>query len=457
MRSIKLMVKAQFSSKAKKYNLGGTHIGIFAALVVGFFLLFQLFVIPSGVATFVVKLFEPSGELREKLGFVKFNDNVWGSASLEKQKDLQGKSVEVSKDLINKEFIFDFTFKARNEKQHGYVKAAGEFYAKSPSLGENAIILEPWVAFWLLALVFAIVFAGIITAFLPSTIGFMAVLFDRQVDHTKVKLRLQTGFSDDVIELLIMTDDKLKEKEINEVRSAFRLVWDRTITEDITSPFQSSRFEDVFDEDTDVLTFRNEALYTRIKEFFSDFVLKEIIDTKNGLLWRRNHSHFFHGLRLYMSHHFTEKYANFTTGLAYGGAAVLIVAVGIRGLKFIPAARPSVILLAIILEFSMLSLLAFTLIYTEEEERMDKMLKKMEDANRSQLEALRGQQADIHQLSNALIGQTSEIIRNRVEKAIEEFVTSGDNIQKVVAEQIARNIMIGIKDKDEDRYENKRK
>lgn len=284
--------------------------------------------------------------------------------------------------------------------------------------------------------------------FMPSSIGLMAVLFDRQIDATKVKLRLQTGFSDDIIELLIMPDDKLREKELNEVRGAFRTIWERTVTDEGSSPYQSTRFEDVFDEDTDIVFFRNEAIYTRIKEYFSDFVLKEIIDTKNGLIWRRNRSHFLHGLRLYMSHHFTEKYANFVTGLAYGGAALLIVAVGIRGLKFIPASRPSIILLAIILEFTMLSLLAFTLIYTEEEERMDKMLKKMEDANRSQLEALRSQQADIHQLTNALVGQTSEIIRNRVEKSIQEFVTSGDHIQKMIAEQIARNILIGLRENE---------
>jgi hypothetical protein len=90
--------------------------------------------------------------------------------------------------------------------------------------------------------------------------------------------------------------------------------------------------------------------------------------------------------------------------------------------------------------------MAVTLIYTEEEERMDKMLKKMEDANRSQLEALRGQQADIHQLSNALVGQTAEIIRARVETAIEEYMTSGDQIQRVVAEEIAKKIMFGLRE-----------
>jgi len=141
-----------------------------------------------------------------------------------------------------------------------------------------------------------------------------------------------------------------------------------------------------------------------------------------------------------MTHHFTEKYSNNVTGLAYGGAAFLIVAVGIRGLKFIPATRPSFILLAIFLEFSMLMLLAITLIFTEEEERMDRMLKKMEDANRSQLEALRVQQHDIRILANALVGKTEEIVKARVETAIAEYMSSEDNIKRVVGEEIGQKI-----------------
>jgi hypothetical protein len=132
--------------------------------------------------------------------------------------------------------------------------------------------------------------------------------------------------------------------------------------------------------------------------------------------------------------------------LAYGGAAFLIVAVGIRGLKFIPPQRPSFILLAIFLEFTMLSLLAVTMFYTEEEERMDKMLKKMEDANRSQLDTLKMQAKDIEQLSHVLVGQSADIIKNRVEKAISEYMTSDDNIKKVVAEEISEKILIGLRE-----------
>jgi len=401
---------------------------------------------PNLIASFVVPLFQPTMRQQAKIGFAKFQGLAWGSTAKENVAQATGK--EISQKLINKEYIFDFSFHSRNEEENGYVKSSGEWYAKAPVLGEEPIILEPWIGFAFLAAVFAFVTSLLLTMFMPSSLGIMAVLFDRQIENTKVKLRLQTGFADEIIELLIMPDDKLAEKELPEVRSAFRMVWDRTMTEDIASPFQSARFEDVFDEDTDIVFFRNEAIYTRIKEFFSDFVVIEIIDIKHALLWRRNRFHVPKGFRLYMSHYFTEKYSNLVTGLAYGGAALLIVAVGIRGLKFIPAARPSFILLAITLEFTMLSLLARTLMYTEEEERMDKMLKKMEDANRSQLEALRGQQADIHQLSNALVGQTAEIIRSRVENAIEEYMTSGDQIQRVVAEEIAKKIMFQLKEEN---------
>lgn len=436
----------QESGKRMKLNI--QHVLVALVLVTVFFFFFQLQVIPWGIAEFVVPLFKPSPEKLEKIGFVKFDGLVWASTSKEKEAKVQAQgSIEIQKDLIDKEYIFDFSFEKRTEKEHGYVKNPSEWYAKSETMGEYAIYLEPWIGFWILALVIAVFLTVFITMMLPTSIGFMAVLFDRQIDGTKTKIRLQTGIKDDnIIDILTMPDDLLIEKDRLEVERAFRDVWDKTTGEEVGSPKQAFRFEDIFDDNTDVVMFRNEYLYNRIKEYFSDFLLKEIEDTKDGLLWRRNHFMVMKGLRLYMAHHFTEKYANNVTGLAYGGAAFLIVAVGIRGLKFIPAQRPSFILLAIFLEFTMLSLLAITLVYTEEEERMDKMLKKMEDANRSQLETLRSQQYDIHQLSGVLVGQSAEIIKNRVERAISEYMTSDDNIKKVVAEEISEKILIGLRE-----------
>lgn len=444
------MTNKNFSTKTKKYRIGIQHVLIILGLSFAFFYFYFFSLVPNLIAGFVVPLFQPTLEQQARVGFVDFDGLVWASTS--KDKELANIGKEVSKEAVNKEYIFDFSWDMRTEEEHGYSKGKSEWYVRAPILGEEAIVLEPWIGFIILAITFSFVTSLILSMFMPSSIGMMAVLFDKQIENTKVKLRLQTGFSDDVIELLIMPDDKLAEKDISEVRSAFRLIWDRTMTEDIASPFQSARFEDVFDTDTDIVFFRNEAIYTRIREFFSDFVVIEIEDTKNALLWRRNRLLVGKGFRLYMSHHFTEKYSNVVTGMAYGGAAFLIVAVGIRGLKFIPATRPSFILLAITLEFMLLALLALSLIYTEEEERMDRMLKKMEDANRSQLEALRGQQADIHQLSNALVGQTAEIIRARVETAIEEYMTSGDQIKQVVAEEIAKKIMFSLREDKPNNY-----
>lgn len=440
------MAKSLLSVKSAKHKVGIQHTLVTAILVVILFIFFQYQLIPIGISSFVVPLFEPTGEKQEKMGWVKFNGLVWASTSKDKEALYQGKNVEVKKDYINREYIFDFTYQERNEKEHGYVKGKNEFYAKSDILGEYPIILEPWVGFWWIALVMALAIAMFVSMIMPSSVGFLALLFERQIDNTKIKIRLQTGFTDEVVEFLTMPDDKLPDMDRMDAEKAFRKVWERTLSEAEMTAKQTITFDDIFDDDTDVVRFRNDALYNRIKEFFSDFVVKEIEDTKNGLLWRRNHLLFGKGLRLYMSHHFTEKYSNNVTGMAYGGAAFLIVAVGIRGLKFIPATKPSFILLAIFLEFTMLMLLAFTLFYTEEEERMDKMLKKMEDANRSQLETLKGQQADIHQLANALVGQTSEVIKARVEDTISEYLSSGDNVQKVVAEEIAKKILIGLRD-----------
>ncbi len=437
---------AQAQSNERKTKLGVQQIMVAVIILGSSFFLFQYQAIPWLTANFVVSLFKPSAEQQEKIGFVQFEGLVWASVPKDREASLEGKHLEIKKEYINQEFIFDFTFEERHTDVNGYTKEANHFYAKSEALGEHAIILQPWVGFWWLALVLASFVTVFVTMIFPTSLGFMAVLFDRQVDETKTKIRLQTGFSDEVVSILILPDDKLAEKDAYEVESLFMAVWDRTETEELASAKHHVNFDDLFDENVDIVRFRNQVLYARIKEFFSDFVVKEIEDTKDGLMWRRNHLLIGKGLRLYMAHHFTERYANNVTGMAYGGAAFLIVAVGIRGLKFIPPTKPSFILLAIFLEFTMLTMLAVTLFYTEEEERMDKMLKKMEDANRSQLETLKGQQTDIHQLANALVGQTAEIIKNRVENAISEYMTSDDQMRKVIAQEIAEKIMIGVRE-----------
>jgi hypothetical protein len=330
------------------------------------------------------------------------------------------------------------------------VKANGE-----GGLGESAIILEPVIGFMVLSLVMGVALALVFTFFLPSSIGYMSQKVEREVLHNKAKIRLQTGFADEIVDLLTMPDGDLGALENHQVRSSFKVVWERTSTEDEDAMAKQGRrplrFEEVFNSEVDLNQFRENVLLLRIKEFFSDFVVKEIVDTKHGIEWSRNRLKFLKGLRMYMSHHFTEKYSNNVTGLAYGGAAILIVIIGIRGLKFIPATKPSLILAAISLEGSLLALLAFNLLYTEEEERMDKLMKKMEDANKNQLETMKDVSEDMHTLTDALVGETSEIIKQKVELAIQEALASDENVKRVVSDKVAEKIIIAMRQAFPDR------
>jgi hypothetical protein len=53
------------------------------------------------------------------------------------------------------------------------------------------------------------------------------------------------------------------------------------------------------------------------------------------------------------------------------GAAVLIIIIGLRGLKFIPPTQPSLVLFALGLEFSLLIIYAITLMYSKQDEEKE--------------------------------------------------------------------------------------
>jgi hypothetical protein len=436
-------------AKSETVKIGFVQIFVALIMTLGFGYLFQFHLIPAGSADFVVPLFEPEQDMRDKIGFVHFEGDglVWASTSIENEEKIEGTNPTIAKEYINGEYVFDFTLDPKNKAEHGYSKTDSEYYVKAPALGENAIFIEPYKAFTIISLVIGFVIMIIITILMPSSLGLFAALFEEQVHHVKTKIRLQSGFSDEIVEVLTLPDGDLGNVDRDRLESSFRVVWNKTVSETEKTADHRIMFDDVWDEDTDVVFFRNVALYQRIKEYFSEFVETEIVNCKDGRLWSKRRFMIGKGLRLYMAHHFSHKYANNVTGAAYGGAAVLIIAVGIRGLKFIPAVRPSFILGAIFLEFMLLSLMAVTLFYTEEEERMDKMLKRMEDANRSQLDALKTQQEDIHKMSNALVGQNSEAIKAKIESTISEYLTSGEQVNKQIAEAIASKLVFDISSK----------
>lgn len=426
---------------------GMQHTLLMLALVAVFSFGFYTLVIPRGVEGAVLSLFHPHDE-KENMAFKEVVPGVF-AVMKDVNKPVPAGATNL-KEYIKTDYIFDFTNAERSEAEAGYSKNPGEWVVKANGeggLGEAAIILEPVQGFTILSLVLGFAMAIFVTFFMPSSIGYMAQKVDREIHHTKTKIRLQTGLSDEVVDLLVMPDKQLMELEPHQVRSSFKVVWDRT-TQD-TEKGNNRRvvgFEDVFTGDVNLAEFRKEVLFIRIQEFFSDFVVNEIRDTTAGLEWSGNRGKFFGGLRLYMAHHFTEKYSNNVTGLAYFGAAILIVIIGIRGLKFIPATKPSLILGAISLEGSLLALLAFGLIYTGEEERVDKLMKKMEDAAKLQLETMKEVSQDMHQMAGALVGETSEIIKKKVEMAIAEALASDDNVKRVVSDKVAEKIIVAMRD-----------
>lgn len=73
-------------------------------------------------------------------------------------------------------------------------------------------------------------------------------------------------------------------------------------------------------------------------------------------------------VKFYMREYFTDRYANAVLGMVYIGAAILIIVIGIRGLKFIPASDPSIVLGALGLEFMLLITYAVVLMYGRSEE-----------------------------------------------------------------------------------------
>ncbi|MFH1050519.1 MAG: hypothetical protein V1779_06260 [bacterium] len=105
----------------------------------------------------------------------------------------------------------------------------------------------------------------------------------------------------------------------------------------------------------------------------------DILALQRALKWRdfsfiRRLIHINDGIQMYMRFYFTVKYNNAVLGFVYMGAAILIIIIGLRGLKFIPPTQPSLVLFALGLEFTLLVTYAITLMYTRQDDDNDKEL-----------------------------------------------------------------------------------
>lgn len=315
--------------------------------------------------------------------------------------------------IQEEEFILDMSNKVQTASaDEGYEKSAGEWIVAAEGLGEAPIHIQPWVTFGIFSVFFGFIVATLVTAILPRPIGYLANKIEREIDATINRIDEQTG-------------DKISREEIERITAA-------NSKDDLTP----------------------------IEKQFGPVIVSEIEDVRNARRWKRNRLLVFKGLRLYMTRHFSEKYANNVQGFAYGGAAILIVIIGIRGLKFIPPTQPSILLAAITLEFSLLVLLAVTLFYTEEEQRMDKLMRNLEESSEGQkyelinlvrtsqqqqrdlasmVDYIQRQTDNLQRMADALTGANREYIIQVAQRAVAEYVTaetSKEITEKVIREKI---------------------
>jgi len=293
-----------------------------------------------------------------------------------------------------------------------YEKSSGEWIVHAEKLGEEPIHIQPWVTFGIFSVFFGFIAAIVVTSMLPRQVGYISNKIEREIDNTINRIDEQTG-------------DKISREEIERITSAN--------SKDDLSP---------------------------IEKQFGPVIVSEIEDVRAARRWKRNKILATKGLRLYMTRHFAEKYSNNVQGFAYGGAALLIVIIGIRGLKFIPPTQPSILLAAITLEFSMLTLLAVTLFYTEEEQRMDKLMRNLEESSEGQkyelinlvrtsqqqqrdlaamVDYIQRQTDNLQRMADALTGANREYIIQVAQRAVAEYVTAETSMEiteKVIREKI---------------------
>lgn len=311
------------------------------------------------------------------------------------------------------EFILDMSDKTEgvSEGEPVYTKGSGQWIIQGEKLGEEPIIIDPWMTFGILSAFIGFIIAVLLTAMIPG-LGYIHGKIKREIGHTIDKIDEQTG-------------DKISREEIVRITAA-------NAKDDLTA----------------------------IEKEFGPVVVDEIEDVRAANQWKKTPFLVFKGLRLYMTRHFAEKYSNNVQGFAYGGAAILIVIIGIRGLKFIPPTQPSVLLAAITLEFAMLSLLAVTLFYTEEEQRMDKLIRDLEESSEGQkfelinlvrtsqqqqrdlasmVDYIQRQTGDLKRMADALTGANKEYIIQVAQRAVAEYITqerSEEITERVIRERI---------------------
>ena len=209
---------------------------------------------------------------------------------------------------------------------------AVDIYKGSPE--ETRYWFNPVLSLIFQITILSVGLSSVITAVLPRKIGFMRQKIDREIANSISKIAyIKYG-----------TESEHDYKDIiNEIKNA-ELKDLHYFVEDWNIPFD------------------------------------DILALQRALKWRdysfiRRLIHVNDGIQMYMRFYFTVKYSNTVLGFVYMGAAILIIIIGLRGLKFIPPTQPSLVLFALGLEFTLLVTYAITLMYTKQDEEKEMELK----------------------------------------------------------------------------------
>ncbi len=109
------------------------------------------------------------------------------------------------------------------------------------------------------------------------------------------------------------------------------------------------------------------------------YIQKALIWSRSGIGYRIFSS--WTSIKFYLRFYFTDRYSNVVLGLVYIGAAVLIIIIGMRGLKFIPSTQPSLVFFALGLEFTVLLTYAFTVMYSRNDNESVVQSRNSSDSN----------------------------------------------------------------------------
>jgi hypothetical protein len=193
--------------------------------------------------------------------------------------------------------------------------------------GETEYWFNPLLALFPLIVAVGMIAGVYLTALLPQKIGFMRQKIEREI----------INFLDRI--------SRIKYGEHTE--SELREIVDEILRADVRQLHDYAEEYGVSFDELDVL---RDALRWREGGLFY-----KILNIQQAITY-------------YLRVYYTQQYGNAILGWVYVGAAVLIIIIGVRGLKFIPASSPSIILFALALEFVMLIFYAITVIYSKQED-----------------------------------------------------------------------------------------